>query len=139
MDWTIWKTAEPTTTKRNNPISSVETGYWSSYKMGGERIHSRPAYMYYSNTLILTFFEDFVTFPLFVMFFAFFSFDLFILGVVGMMRLEVVEVEDEDGQRTLVDVDEDVDDKSGICTRQREGMGKIKPKEMRKWYKFEKS
>ena len=31
MDWTIWKTADPTTTKRKRANSSGETGYESSF------------------------------------------------------------------------------------------------------------
>jgi len=30
MDWMIWKTADPQTTKKNNPMSQGEIGYLSS-------------------------------------------------------------------------------------------------------------
>ena len=35
MDWTIWKTAEPITTKMNRASSSGDTGYESSCKDRG--------------------------------------------------------------------------------------------------------
>merc|ERR1719291_1071876 len=69
MDWMIWNTAEPMTTKTNSAINSGLTGYLSSVL------------------------EVFCTFPLFVTFLAFFSLAFLIWGVLGILRLVLAVVD----------------------------------------------
>merc|ERR1712001_498821 len=61
IDWTIWKTAEPITTKIKSANSSGDTGYCSS------------------------FLEVLLTFPRLVMFSALFSFAFRMRGVVAIV------------------------------------------------------